>query len=151
MTTVDEPTPTAGPIPGIAPEDAERAIDTIVGGVEGLVAVYLYGSRADGTWRASSDVDLGVLAAAPLESRHVAELQLDLGVTLNTPTQLVDLRAAPTVLAMQIITKGTPIVDRDSARRERFEDLVYCKYARLNEERRAILEDITTRGVVYGG
>lgn len=147
MTTPEQPPR----IPGIAPEAAGRAVETIVGEVDRLVAVYLYGSRADGTWRSESDVDLAVLAAGPLEPRRVADLQLALGVTLNTTTQLVDLRAAPTVLAMQIITKGTPVVDRDSARRERFEDLVFCAYARLNEERRGILEDITTRGVVYGG
>ena len=33
--------------------------------------------------------------------------------------------------------------------RERFEDFVFASYARLNEERRGILEDIRRRGRIH--
>ena len=37
------------------------------------------------------------------------------------------------------------------AAQERFEDLTYSAYARLNEERREILEQIRREGRVHGG
>ena len=53
---------------------------------------------------------------------------------------LVDLRAASTVLRMQVVANSRLLFDRDPAARERFEDYVFASYARLNEERRAIVE-----------
>jgi hypothetical protein len=63
---------------------------------------------------------------------------------------LVDLRSATTVMASQIVTTGVLLYDGDPAARGRFEDYVYSAYARLNEERRGILQRIAAEGTVYG-
>jgi len=53
-------------------------------------------------------------------------------------------------MASQVVTTGRVLFDGDPAARGGFEDLVYTRYARLNEERRGILERIATEGAVYG-
>ena len=54
-------------------------------------------------------------------------------------------------MASQIITTGVLLYEGDASARHVFEDFVYGRYARLNEERRGILERIAREGSVYGG
>jgi hypothetical protein len=69
---------------------------------------------------------------------------------LKRNVDLVDLRAVPTDLQAQIVTKGQRHVLTNFEQIESFEDFVYSSYARLNEERKYILADIQQRGSVYG-
>lgn len=50
----------------------------------------------------------------------------------------------------QVISRGTLLLDLDPTQRERFETRVYSAYARLNEERRGILERIQREGRIHG-
>ena len=85
-----------------------------------LVALYRFGSQAKGGTRPDSDVDL------------------------------VDLRAASTVMRMQVISTGECLDSPNGPARREFEMYVYSDYARLNEERREILKRVRTSGVIYG-
>ncbi len=69
---------------------------------------------------------------------------------LNRYVDLVDLRAASTVMQMQVLLTEECLFCGDVQARDLFEMIVYASYARLNEERAGILEDIRTRGSVYG-
>jgi hypothetical protein len=51
---------------------------------------------------------------------------------------------------VQVIAGGTLLFEGDGEARGRFEDRALGDYARLNEERRAILERIAREGTVYG-
>jgi hypothetical protein len=51
---------------------------------------------------------------------------------------------------VQVIGHGELVHDGDSAARGEFEDRVLGAYARLNEERRGILERVAREGTVYG-
>ncbi len=53
-------------------------------------------------------------------------------------------------MRMQVISKGQRIYCSNEQSCEMFEDFVFSDYARLNEERAGILEDIGQRGAVYG-
>ena len=53
-------------------------------------------------------------------------------------------------MAIQAVAQGLLLYDGDSAARGKFEDLTFGSYARLNEERRGILERIAADGSVYG-
>lgn len=118
--------------------------------VPGLIAVYRFGSSARGDDRPDSDVDLALLAREPLSNRRRWDLQLRLEESLRRLVDLVDLHEAPTVLRMQVISTGIPLVVLDEDERTRFEDLTFSMYARLNEERRDILEQIRRDGTVHG-
>jgi hypothetical protein len=60
------------------------------------------------------------------------------------------MRRASAVLCMQMVASGIAVAIDDTAERERFEILTYASYARLNEERRAILEQIAEDRTVHG-
>jgi len=115
-----------------------------------LVAVYRFGSSAAGEKRPESDIDLAFMATAPLDPVVRFDLQQDLASVLKQEVDLVDLRAASPVMAMQVISTGRLLYDADPGARGAFEDLTYSAYARLNEERRAILQRVAAEGTVYG-
>jgi predicted nucleotidyltransferase len=118
--------------------------------VPDLVAVYRFGSTDSGTAGPESDVDLAVLARTRLDANARFELQDRLAEVFRHPVDLVDLRAASTVMAMQVVGAGTVLYEGDPAERGRFEDLTFSLYARLNEERRGILDRVAHEGTVYG-
>ena len=54
------------------------------------------------------------------------------------------------VMRMQVVASGMAIAVGDASEQERFKIFAYSSYARLNEERRAILEQIADELTVYG-
>jgi predicted nucleotidyltransferase len=132
------------------PEDA-TAVAEICAALPHTIAIYRFGSSVNGTPGPESDLDLAVLPEAPLDPRVRFDLQERLAMALRQPIDLVDLRAASPVMAIQVIANGLLLYDGDSAVRGDFEDAVYGAYARLNEERRGILDRIAAEGTVYGG
>ncbi len=116
-----------------------------------LIAVYRFGSTASAQEHAESDLDIAVLAGDPIDAVARFELQERLAAAVGRDVDLVDLRRASTVMAMQVISTGVPLAVFDPAAQEAFEDLTYSAYARLNEERREILVQVRREGRVYGG
>lgn len=117
--------------------------------VPDLIALYAFGSQVSGGVRPESDVDLAVLAPKALSPSVLFTLREDLAARLNRDVDLVDLRATSTVLRMQVLSTGRCLFSGDDRARETFEMVAYASYARLNEERRGILEDIRAQGSVY--
>jgi predicted nucleotidyltransferase len=118
--------------------------------IPGLIAIYAFGSRVRDHARPDSDFDLAILGAAPLEPQRRWELQQELAVAARADVDLVDLRRASTVMRTQVLKDARLLLDGDRPARELFEATALSDYARLNEERRGILEDIAARGNVYG-
>ncbi len=91
---------------------------------EGLVAVYLYGSRARGTAGPRSDVDLGVLfevAPPPVLGGPPDRLADDLGRELRLPAEVVALNRAPADLVHRVLRDGVLVLEADRSARIRFE------------------------------
>jgi predicted nucleotidyltransferase len=133
-------------------QDAQdaRIVSLLRESVPGVVAIYRFGSSATRNERPDSDIDVAVLAGGPLDPHARYDVQERLASALHRPVDLVDLRRATTVMASQIVTTGVLLHESDAAERQRFESRVYSAYARLNEERRGILERIAAEGTVYG-
>ncbi|MEW6378288.1 MAG: nucleotidyltransferase domain-containing protein [bacterium] len=115
-----------------------------------LVAIYVFGSAGQGEMMPESDIDLAILPRHPLDPWERWSMARHLAGALRREVDLVDLRKASTVLRMQVVSTGQCWYEGDPGQRERFEDYVYSAYARLNEERREIIQDIQSRGTVYG-
>jgi predicted nucleotidyltransferase len=115
-----------------------------------LVAVYRFGSTAQGTATRASDTDLAVLTGGRIAPARRFDVQEEIAAAIGGDVDLVDLASASPVMSMQVITSGQLLYDGKSDARDRFEDRTFGAYARLNEERRGILERIAAEGTVYG-
>jgi predicted nucleotidyltransferase len=101
--------------------------------------IYLFGSRADGSHKPSSDWDIGLLGLNKLDNVQRWEMAQELASLLNTDVDLVDLSSASTVLNMQVVSKGQ-LLYGDINIRDVFETKVYSMYGRLQESRQDIIE-----------
>lgn len=116
----------------------------------GLLAVYRFGSFGAPAQRADSDIDLGLLADNPLDPVQLFQLSAELATLAGREVDLVDLGTCTTVMRANIIAHGDLLHCSDRNRCESFASLAYSQYARLNEERRGILDDIQSSGSIHG-
>lgn len=132
------------------PPELSEAIDLLRAKVPSLRAVYLFGSRSRTESGPASDIDLAFLAAQPPDALERHDLAAELAEQLGCEVDLVDLATASTVMRSQIIGRGKRLFGQAEPALEEFESRVFSDYARLNEERAAILESVRESGSVYG-
>lgn len=125
-------------------------VSTIRQAIPEVSVIYLFGSFAKGEALEASDIDLAVLGSDSYDNVKLWNLAQKLSSLCGYDVDLVDLRQATTVMRIQIVAEGEHLFEDGSKESIMFEDFVFSDYARLNEERREILEDIGSRGNVYG-
>lgn len=114
-----------------------------------LLSVYAFGSRIRGQAGAHSDLDLAVLVAGYAEPLALWALAGDLADVAGCPVDLLDLRAASTVMQYQIITTGERWWALD-VQAGLFEAAILSEKTELDTARAGLLDDIMKRGTVYG-
>lgn len=114
-----------------------------------LLAVYAFGSRIQGTAGPQSDLDLAVLVAGYVDPVALWELSGELADVAGCPVDLLDLRAAATVMQYQIITTGQRWWASDS-QAALYEAAVLSEKTALDTARAGLLDDIQKRGRIYG-
>jgi uncharacterized protein len=115
----------------------------------GLLAVYLFGSHAQGIAGPDSDVDLAVLLSGQADPVLLWQLSGDMADIAGSPVDLIDLRAATTVMQYQVVTRGQRLWARD-VQAGLFECFVLSEKTALDEARAGLLKDIQEEGSVYG-
>jgi predicted nucleotidyltransferase len=130
--------------------DLRAAVTQIIAEVPDVDAVYVFGSVATGDDRPGSDVDLAFLAPRKLGAEARFRLQERIAAMLRRSVDLVDLRAASTVMAIEVLRHGEVVHDAHPTVRAVFEATTLSEYAYLNERRAGILADVKARGSVHG-
>lgn len=127
----------------------EALVQTLRDKTPGLLAIYAFGSRIQGTADPDSDLDMAVLVAGYADPRTLWELASELAEEAGCAVDLLDLRAASTVMQYQIITRGERwwALDGQAAV---FEAMVLSEKVELDNARGALVADIQKRGRVYG-
>ena len=139
---------------------ANQLVDPCPGGLAGrlvavvrarfplAMAVYAFGSQVQGSADARSDLDLAVLVAGYADPLALWDASGELADIASCPVDLLDLRAASTVMQYQVITTGRRLwcaglpVDL-------FECFVLSEKTALEEARAPLLADIAVTGRIY--
>ena len=124
-------------------------IQTLQARVPNLLAIYAFGSQVQGTAGPDSDLDLAVLVAGYAEPLTLWELAGDLADTAGCPVDLLDLRAASTVLQYQVISNGQRWWAKD-VQAALFEAAILSDKTALDTARAGVLTDIQKKGTIYG-
>lgn len=129
-------------------EMMERLIAILKTRVPGLMAIYAFGSRVQGSATQHSDLDMAVLVAGYADAVLLWQLAGELEDIAGCPVDLLDLRAASTVMQYQIITKGVRSWAADG-QAALFESAILSEKTALDMARAGLLSDIQQRGSVY--
>lgn len=127
----------------------EQIVTTLQTQLPELLAVYVFGSQAQGMAGPASDLDLAVLVAGRAEPVRLWELAQTLAGLSGCEVDLLDLRAASTVMQYQIITTGTRLWEKNT-QAAIFESVILSEKTELDTARTALLADIQREGTVYG-
>ncbi len=115
----------------------------------GLLSVYAFGSRITGQARPDSDLDLAVLVAGYADVTGLWHLASEVADQVGCDVDLLDMRAASTVLQYQILTQGqrlwvaNPLVGA-------WEAAVLSDKLDLDVARAGYVQDILREGSVHG-
>jgi predicted nucleotidyltransferase len=113
------------------------------------IAAYAFGSRVLGTARPDSDLDVAVLLPGYADPLQLWEAASQLAQLAGCAVDLLDLRAATTVMQHQVLTQGlTLFASQPTA--GLFECFVMAEKLSLDEARMNLLNDIAATGSVYG-
>ena len=82
--------------------------------IDGLELAVVFGSVAQGSARADSDLDIAVRYAVPLDAEQKLALIRALGVASGRPVDLIDLRTAGPIVARQALTRGKRLFGTDT-------------------------------------
>ncbi|MBK1631468.1 DNA polymerase subunit beta [Thiohalocapsa halophila] len=129
--------------------DQEALIAHLGHRLTNLLAVYAFGSRIQGTASADSDLDLAVLVAGYAPPLELWALSGELADIAGCPVDLLDFRAASTVMQYQILTTGERWWAAD-AQAALYEAAVLSEKVELDAARAGLIADIEQRGRVHG-
>lgn len=129
--------------------NCQSIVDMLRARVPNLLAVYAFGSRIQGAARSQSDLDVAVLVAGYAEPLALWTLSGDLADLAGCPVDLLDLRAASTVMQHQIVTTGQRWWAGDG-QAALYEAAILSEKTELDTARAGLLGDIRKRGRVYG-
>jgi len=115
-----------------------------------LLAIYIFGSSVTEYQTKLSDIDIAIMCKSKISKLELWETAQEIAIALKQDVDLLDLKSTSTVMQMQVVANGKRIYSSDDMFCEKFEDFVFSSYALLNEERKDILEDIKSRGSIYG-
>jgi predicted nucleotidyltransferase len=113
------------------------------------MAIYAFGSQVQGTAGPQSDLDLAVLVAGYADPLALWGVAGDLADVAGCPVDLLDLRAASTVMQYQVITTGQRLWSTDLAA-DLFETFVLSEKTALDEARAPLMADIQRTGKIHG-
>ena len=113
------------------------------------LGIYAFGSRIQGTANAQSDLDLAVLVAGYADPIQLFEMANQLADQLGYEVDLLDLRAASTVMQHQVITTGRRLWAKDM-QADLFDVFVLNEKLALDELRAEQLNEIRETGRIYG-
>jgi predicted nucleotidyltransferase len=114
-----------------------------------VLAIYLFGSVASGAAGPESDVDLAVLNDGPLDPVEMWDVAGEIASMVDSDVDLVDLRAASTILQHQVVTKGRRLFARDG-QADVYEAFILSEKMALDARNAPLMADILREGRVYG-
>ncbi|HHV77719.1 MAG TPA: nucleotidyltransferase domain-containing protein [Syntrophothermus lipocalidus] len=110
----------------LSKEDIINSIRDYLASQPDIIAAYLFGSLAKGTFRRGSDIDIAVLFAPGTRDKlahFTRKLDLEIALTdmVHRSVQVVDLEEASPPLQHQVRKYGRLLVDKDKHYRVDFE------------------------------
>lgn len=122
-------------------EFEEKIIKIIKENIKNPEIIYIFGSYAEKTATEKSDVDIAFYSLEDYSQYEIFLLVQEISAEIKKEVDLVQLKKSSTVFQKEVVSKGIVIFEKNHIEREKFENLVFKKYMRLNEERKEIIEN----------
>lgn len=112
-------------------------------------AILIFGSYGQNRTHDESDIDIAFLSKTKINAADIFFVAQRLAELLGKEVDLVDLSESSTVFQSQVISTGKLIYCNNPSLWNAFQIVVLKKYAKLNEERKVVLDAIVRDGSIY--
>lgn len=112
--------------------------------------IYLFGSFARGEGREDSDVDLAIYTDKVISVYDLLVAASKLSFEVKRDVQIVHLKDISTVFSAQIVGTKEVLYCENEELMTTYDTRAFKDYAKLNEERKVVLEAVERDGRVYG-
>ncbi len=112
--------------------------------------IYLFGSFARGEGREDSDIDLAIYTDKVISAYDLLIAAGKLSFEINKDVQIVHLKHISTVFSAQIVGTREVLYCGNEELMATYDTRAFKDYAKLNEERKVVLDAIERDGRVYG-
>ncbi len=133
----------------LSEEHKDKVIDFLLKEFN-LKFIYLFGSFAKGEGREDSDIDIALYTDQIIPAYTLFIAANELSFIVKRDVQLVHLKDISTVFAAQIVGAREVLYCEDEDLMVHYNIRTLKEYAKLNEERKIILDAIERDGKVYG-
>lgn len=106
------------------------------------IFIYLFGSFAKGEGREDSDIDIAIYTEEKIDSYELFCVSGDLAFEVKKDIQIVNLKDVSTVFVAQIVGTREVLFCNNEKLMDEFNIRIFKEYAKLNEERKNILDRI---------
>lgn len=130
-------------------EDVNKIVEFLVEKLQPNF-VYLFGSFAKGEGREDSDIDVAIHVDGKIDEYELFTLANELSFIVKRDVQLINLKNISTVFSAQIVGTREIIYSIEENKRIEYEIRAFKDYAKLNEERKVVLDAIKKDGKIYG-
>lgn len=113
-----------------------------------IVLVFLFGSFVRGDITSFSDLDIAIFFTGDIDFYRVNDLREDISEMLGVEVDIVVLNNASPVIKMQVLKKGTLLINKDQRAYNEFFVNTVKEYDDLKRTRKEIEEKIL-RGRIY--
>ena len=113
-----------------------------------VISLYAFGSQVQGAADGASDLDLAVLVAGYADPLVLWDVAGHLADVVGCPVDLLDLRAASTIMQYQVLTTGQRLWSV-GLQAGLFECYVFSEKTALDTARAPLMLDIATTGKIY--
>lgn len=133
----------------LPPDDA--IVAAVVQCVPGATAAWLFGSAANGRWRAGSDLDIAVQTREDWLPADRFEAANALSERLGIDVDLLDFQRLDTVMQVQIIGTGRRLMARDPVALLQYEGFLHTEYQNIQRWRQPMMRALADRLSASGG
>jgi predicted nucleotidyltransferase len=123
-------------------------VKTLLARWPNTMAIYAFGSQVNDTANSDSDLDLALLVTGYAEPLLLWDAAAALSDIVGCDVDLLDLRAASTVMQYQVITTGKRLWNAD-VQADLFECFVLSEKTALDTARAPLMRDIAASGKIY--
>ena len=102
------------------PDELTRRLRAVAEGDPDVRALYVFGSRIDGTERPDSDLDVGVVYVSPQPLEKTVRLEEALYQATGEPVDVIDAARAGALLALAVV-RGERVFTRDELETDLFD------------------------------
>jgi predicted nucleotidyltransferase len=127
-----------------------QLLDPILVTFPATQAVYVFGSRVNDAARDDSDLDVAILVQGYTDPIALFDLAGRLSDIVGCPVDLLDFRAASTIMQYQVLMNGVRLWARHVGEVSTYEAAVLSEKLFFDEARAPLIKDVLARGRVYG-